>query len=260
MVAPIDITHNSSQDVREDTAELASLAIPQAASARASQPHLPQTPPGEPSSETLEPVNPVSDVMDQAVYSPKRWNESSRPEAIPEVSEPASPKSTCPKRNLPPPSVLSAMLEAPQTFGEGDDDDETFTESPLEGESVQPVVVSEGIISQPSERTTLLLRKAAYGSEDAPTYGSLHDLENQRVAKESSMIKIRRALTQTQEKGARIGRTVISPKSWDKRAIWVHVIRQPANYVPPVILGLLLNILDALSYGKSAAKMSNMLR
>lgn len=188
--------------------------------------------------------------MDHGLYSPKRQNDLPRPAAIAEVSEPASPKSIRSKRNSPPPSVLSAMLKGPQVFEE-DDDDGRLSESSLEGGFVQTAVVSEAIISQPSERTTLLLKKAAYGSEDAPRYGSVHDLENQKVAPEGAAIKIRRALTQTREKATRIGRTMITPKSWDKRAIWVHMIRQPANYVPPVILGLLLNILDALSYGRN---------
>ncbi|KAL8832520.1 MAG: hypothetical protein Q9191_000202 [Dirinaria sp. TL-2023a] len=246
--APIDITHNSSHDVREDTAELASLAIPEAASARTHQSHLTQATPGESSSGISESTSAVSDVMDQGLYSPKGQNEPLRPAAIAEVSEPASPKSIRSKRNSPPSSVLSAMLKGPQIF-EDDDDDGPLTESSLGGGFVQPAVVNEGIISQPSERTTLLLKKAAYGSENAPTYGSVHDLENQKVAQESAIIKTRRALQQAREKAARIGRTAISPKSWDKRAIWIHMIRQPANYVPPVILGLLLNILDALSYG-----------
>lgn len=246
--APIDITHNSSQDVREDTAELASLAIPESASTRANLRYLPPLPPDEPGWGPSETISSVSEVMDQAVNSPKRQIESSRPEAIPEVSEPASPKSMRSKRYSPPPSALSAMLKGSGTL-EDEDDDELFTVSSLDDGLVQPVVVSEGIISQPSERTTLLLKKAAYGSEHAPDYGSTHDLENQKVAEETAMTKIRRALTQTQEKGVRIGQTVVSLKSWDKRAIWVHMIRQPANYVPPVILGLLLNILDALSYG-----------
>lgn len=31
---------------------------------------------------------------------------------------------------------------------------------------------------------------------------------------------------------------------------WLHWIRQPISYIPAVILGLLLNLLDAISYGK----------
>lgn len=38
-------------------------------------------------------------------------------------------------------------------------------------------------------------------------------------------------------------------KSWDKRSIWQQGVVYPASLLPAVLLGLLLNILDALSYG-----------
>ncbi|KAI2794871.1 hypothetical protein POX_a01472 [Penicillium oxalicum] len=40
-----------------------------------------------------------------------------------------------------------------------------------------------------------------------------------------------------------------NPKAWDRRAIWRSGVVHPLSLLPAVILGLLLNILDALSYG-----------
>ncbi|PHH86179.1 hypothetical protein CDD83_10625 [Cordyceps sp. RAO-2017] len=39
------------------------------------------------------------------------------------------------------------------------------------------------------------------------------------------------------------------PRRWDRRAIWQNVFLSPLSCLPAVIVGLLLNILDALSYG-----------
>jgi sulfate permease, SulP family len=44
--------------------------------------------------------------------------------------------------------------------------------------------------------------------------------------------------------------TALNPKSWDNKAIWQRLAVEPARCLPAVIVGLLLNILDALSYGE----------
>jgi SulP family sulfate permease len=48
-----------------------------------------------------------------------------------------------------------------------------------------------------------------------------------------------------------ITRIVFNPKRWNRKAIWQNAVVEPVGYLPAVILGLLLNILDALSYGMS---------
>lgn len=40
-----------------------------------------------------------------------------------------------------------------------------------------------------------------------------------------------------------------NPSKWDGRAVWHSAVVAPASYMPAVVVGLLLNILDALSYG-----------
>ena len=102
-------------------------------------------------------------------------------------------------------------------------------------------MAQEGIISQPRERTTLLDNKTAYGS--------IKDLESQQVARSEPTSRIDAVLQRSRKHTAHVVRVVSSPKSWDRHDILEYGIRQPASIVPPVILGLLLNILDALSYG-----------
>lgn len=46
-----------------------------------------------------------------------------------------------------------------------------------------------------------------------------------------------------------VWRLVSHPKSWDRRTVWRQGVVYPASLLPAVFLGLLLNILDALSYG-----------
>lgn len=45
------------------------------------------------------------------------------------------------------------------------------------------------------------------------------------------------------------GYTVVHPKTWSAKAMWREAVRRPVGLLPAVFLGLLLNILDALSYG-----------
>jgi len=185
-------------------------------------------------------------LRDKNVLSPKRSNELSRPEVIEEGSEPVSPNSRPSVRHLPS-SALTDMLQKPPVAEDeiSDLDEGIFVDS----KGAAPVVVGEGIISQPIERTSLFLKKAAYALDGTPKYGSMQDVESQKLPPEKLMKKIRRSLAHTEERVARIGRAISSSKSWDKHAIWVHGVREPAGYIPSVILGLLLNILDALSYG-----------
>lgn len=175
-------------------------------------------------------------------------NDTSRPDVIAEVAEPPSPDSASSSQQSPPSSILSEMLRnSPGTNEISNKQEESMS---FDGDILQPAIVGQGIISRPDERTSLLFRKTAYGSESSRGCGYTKDIESQRLPRESPMTKFRRCLTQTGESGARLGRVITSPKSWDKRDLWVYGIREPANYIPPVILGLLLNILDALSYGR----------
>ncbi len=43
---------------------------------------------------------------------------------------------------------------------------------------------------------------------------------------------------------------VSNPKRWDGRAVWRNVVVAPVACLPAVVVGLLFNILDALSYGE----------
>ncbi|KAK9849199.1 sulfate anion transporter [Penicillium brevicompactum] len=114
---------------------------------------------------------------------------------------------------------------------------------PSAGEITQfpppPTVLEE---PEPDTEHTSLLSKSR--SKSTQNYGA-SDVENQRVP----IIRSPTALTKGLSNLAQCSRTLSNPKSWNKRAIWEQAVAYPASLVPAVLLGLLLNILDALSYG-----------
>ncbi len=56
----------------------------------------------------------------------------------------------------------------------------------------------------------------------------------------------------TEEAGKRIRGlgAAMNPRAWNKKTAWEKAVMGPMRCSPAVIVGLLLNILDALSYGK----------
>ena len=94
-----------------------------------------------------------------------------------------------------------------------------------------------------NERTSLI-RKPSAGKEPRD-YRTIDDVENQDLLRKSQPHKFTQAL----ERGRAFGRNLADPKSWDRRTVWQNGIVYPVSLLPAVLLGLLLNILDALSYG-----------
>jgi SulP family sulfate permease len=57
----------------------------------------------------------------------------------------------------------------------------------------------------------------------------------------------------THEVKDRVAHTVVvavDPRRWDRKLIWQNAVLTPVSCLPSVAVGLLLNILDALSYGE----------
>ena len=237
---PIDIQHTATQGVREDTAELASRALSEGTSpAKHSYLQRNASSPSVLEADSGIPMSANRDVgMKRSSLSIKR------PARIPEISEPASPLEVSLEpgtrasmltqmiRNSPPEETESAVLDT------ASDDDGDF-------DDLMAVTIRPGIISQPHEHSSLLRdKRQTYGiAEDS--LGSEADLQRPNMitgklqaGAHKSLVKLRRA-----------AHAVSSPKTWDRKAIWREGVVRPAGYLPAVVLGLLLNILDALSYG-----------
>lgn len=244
-LAPVDIKQTSSQNTREDTAELASWALSERVSAQSAQPPAQH--------QDLVTTNDKVQGLDPTCSDHRDSEGSSRPDVIDELSEPASPRIMHLRRKSAKVSALSEMFREPSsTKKQCSDTDETDETDEEGGVTRRPsfgaVTVQEGIISQPTEATALLLKKAAHGS-DSQKYGSVPDIESQRGHRKSSQAKIRHFPTDLKDQGISVARRFLLLSSWDRHKAWNQVVRKPASYVPPVMLGLLLNILDALSYG-----------
>ncbi|KAI1434583.1 sulfate transporter family-domain-containing protein [Xylaria sp. CBS 124048] len=179
--------------------------------------------------ESLEPPSPggASDAAgDESSFLLSSMFQRSRPQE----SQPHAPD-----RN----SAQNALLRVPPSTGT----------MPLRPESAQSDLSARD--GGRSEMTPLL---SSMSSTSQPS-DDLEDLESQKpgaIARYvGSSIRLR-----AQDKLRRFNATV-HPKAWNKNAIWEAAIMGPLRCLPAVVVGLLLNILDALSYGLILFPLSN---
>ena len=239
VIAPIDVKHNTSHSIREDTAELASRAL-------SDSKHT--TPPRRHSDTLIAPQH-------VPTQFPKRHQPSdsgqptsgisSKPKPIQEVSEPTSSGTSRSSSRSHGRSALTDMIRrSPPSRDTSPPDQKHYS-----GGRNDLATVGEGIISQPTERTTLILQKAAYRSDISPQYGSIPDLESLSRAERISSSNLPPAIQGWGLVSYSSFKAFVNPRRWSGKTIWQHGIRSPLSYIPSVILGLLLNVLDALSYG-----------
>ena len=130
----------------------------------------------------------------------------------------------------------------PQEAAQDDESSETEDE-------FGPVTVGHAIISQPHERTPLV-HKHVNELDKPSSLTPSWDLESLLVVPQRSLSALSSFTSHALDRVAGVARTASHPKTWDRRKIWQNIVSQPASYLPAIGLGLLLNILDALSYGK----------
>jgi SulP family sulfate permease len=81
--------------------------------------------------------------------------------------------------------------------------------------------------------------------------GNGADLESQKqLARGEWLGRTTDSLRHARGRVATILPVIGNPKRWDRRALWDNVVVAPVACLPAVVVGLLLNILDALSYGE----------
>ncbi|KAJ9249865.1 hypothetical protein DTO207G8_6485 [Paecilomyces variotii] len=223
-----DPAQYSSQGVREQTAELASLALSDAESALSGT-SLPK----------ISDIPPILDVMQPDQHDPEVMSEanSSATEILKEI--PQLPSTQVAPSRQPSSSALTELIRnsPPNDTGSQEDGEGQLTPRPA------LTVTDESELSD-NEQTSLI-RKPSRSSNQQQGYGSIGDIENQGPA-------IRRKeniFTLAHSKGEQFRRFVLNPKSWNRRTIWKEGVVRPVSLLPAVFLGLLLNVLDALSYG-----------
>ncbi len=243
--APVD-TAQYARHVREDTAELASYALSDHASSVYSGSPRPSSLTQSHLDSYFQPHS------DDDLPTPRNLDDL-RPRMIQEESERVSPEIGHPAYNFPGTSILANMiLKSPPKASLPNEQEHCDTESDDEADdrfSQQHLTVtSNGVKLDTTERSPLLKK---YSSESPhPDYlGGEPDVERQILRERTSWPKFCKLVSWPGKKGINAIRTIASPKSWDPKVIWQSAVVTPAGYLPAVVLGCLLNVLDALSYG-----------
>lgn len=109
---------------------------------------------------------------------------------------------------------------------------------------------SEDIATENDTENTPLLRNRSHGSsylqhENGSAAGV--DIESQKPLESRSWLAERASRAKTGLQG--FAKAARDPRCWDGKAILHTVVVDPVKTLPAVIVGLILNILDALSYG-----------
>ncbi|KAK0926188.1 hypothetical protein LTR57_004439 [Friedmanniomyces endolithicus] len=178
-----------------------------------------------------------------------------RHETIEERSEPVTPEGK--PGAGPGSSELSAALrdESPNEFLYPYEIDSEAAASESDARSAAPKGVVSGEdqddddeIEQVTERSSLLPRPRL-SSNRKQTYEAARNTEDQPTEQGGSWNRLDHHYPSIRVLGHKFRHVVLNPKSWDMRAIGRAVVLRPASMLPAVFLGLLLNLLDALSYG-----------
>ncbi|KAM3523025.1 hypothetical protein NHJ13051_005336 [Beauveria bassiana] len=244
-LAPVDSLQNA-RTVREDTAELASYFLSDGSQrARA----LLQ----RPRSSIHDVFNPEDDSDPIPVV--RRGSP-----AIPEVSEPASPDERTEQlddEDIAGPSVLANLLKRasppetePKTTPKADRSESIASETLRAASSIGAAGASRPStnvpsIAEPATEYTPLLSASSESSYEAEAI-----LEGQqRLPKRKWFGKVREQTYEVKSTFIQGVKVATNPKRWDCRALAHHAFLDPLSCLPAVAVGLLLNILDALSYG-----------
>ena len=182
--------------------------------------------------------------------------DSRHPDTIDELSESLS-NSPGSGEQTPRSSALTQMLKASPPNGM----DNKNQDLPYHTPSIPEVAAASRTPSRRSssssnspgdhERSSLLRKDAPHDAERRK-YGSVDDLEDQTTRRLSKWRKMQGSYKAVTEQSHHVLQVATHPKTWDRKIIWREGFVKPVQVLPAVFLGLLLNILDALSYGGSS--------
>lgn len=186
-----------------------------------------------------------------AERSQKRQS-NSRPEAIEERSEPVSPAVTPGTESPPESSKLSQLLSHPPYTPEHlDATGASFVRARPQSMVPSLVVSDADDADRATEQSPLLARRRASTrkSVDNGSSDTEGDVESQTLRRTGTWRKIHHAYPSLRKGIVHTYHKATNPKSWDAQHAVHTVFVKPALVLPAVFLGVLLNLLDALSYG-----------
>ncbi|KAK1754983.1 sulfate transporter family-domain-containing protein, partial [Echria macrotheca] len=255
-LAPVD-SLQSARSVREDTAELASYFLSDKKEGRSAS-FLSRT--------RSQPRN-ESPLLLPDESEPAEASASRSSETIEEVSEPSSPETVI-EDPLEGPSMLTSLFRRSppdqghssvpkkdqvledQVLDESEDERASYSRPDFGGASGPEDAVEDSLETAPLLTMSSHQSRQSYGTRNGRS-GQNGDLEGQKRSKPRSWaMRTTRAIRRRADKAVNVLRVMRDPKCWDRRAIWQNVVVSPISTLPAAIVGLLLNILDALSYGK----------
>ena len=180
---------------------------------------------------------------------------SIRQDVIEEASEPASPAEDGVRKSPPQASRLSRLLQDPAQV-------ESPPQTPKGSRSQRSSLVPEVVIEEsdgvaPDENSPLLPRESNMPrTRLSLTHKKLDsnqesNLESQSEPGKGSLRNLYHVYPSFRRTIARTYRAAADPKSWDMQKAFQATVVRPALVLPAVFLGVLLNLLDALSYGAS---------
>lgn len=215
-----DPAHYASDGLREQTAELATYGL-----------SLNKEP-----SRTRTSLPPGLDLFRERRFSSISQNDIAS-SSYPPVEEVTEESDTVHEEPPLASSALTEMIRQPTSNSLEDHGRPTSEIEPF-----PPLPPTHDEPERDTERTSLLSKRR---SKSPHKYGAVEDVESQGGITSRSSTVLAKGLATVAE----CSRTIMSPKSWSRRAIWEQGIVHPVSLIPAVLLGLLLNILDALSYG-----------
>ncbi|KAI1176944.1 sulfate transporter family-domain-containing protein [Nemania sp. FL0916] len=235
-LSPID-SERFAQSVREDTAELASYVLANKQDKR-----------------NASFLARRSSISSQPGYDRVGANGSQYncAESIEEVLEPPSPEGETDTTDDDGPSMLTSMLRRspPGTVPSSTPVDSPEHDGQRTSESNSTMLLyrepAEPSLDASEDRseTTPLLSPKSHRSR------SSDDLDTLESQKPRAKPRHPRFLINDQIKSRLYNLYAsMNPKTWNRRTIWEEAVMGPIRCLPAVIVGLLLNILDALSYG-----------
>ncbi|KAG5949996.1 hypothetical protein E4U53_005580 [Claviceps sorghi] len=251
-LAPVDSEQNA-RSVRQDTAELASYLLSDGPSSRrASFLHRNRGSVHDPF------VTPARD-------GPDHFDDYNASHTILEVSEPESPEEDDGDDvvNNTGPSVLSNLLRNASPHSVRPDTPVSAEERAAAAEPKQRQDVSEYETAQPRQ----IGDPAAPATEQTPLLGhvadehdDMSDVERQKTGRTKHWCgAIFKRGQQVEDRVAHAIKLAVNPHRWNRKALWKNVVVEPVSCLPAVAVGLLLNILDALSYGMILFPLGNQL-
>ena len=152
-----------------------------------------------------------------------------------------------PSASIPPVSALSEMIRtSPRSEGDSTQEVHEVTSDEADDETGDTSFAHEDSLED-TERTALIRGRSTQKAYQ--TYDGSGDVEGQKGELERTKAPFAEAFHDVAGKFRHGGYILSNPRAWNPRIVWRKVVVHPLSLLPAVFLGLLLNILDALSYG-----------